>query len=152
MGLFDNLKSVFNKVGGKNTSGNSGFLGLQAPTKFDLSSNYNQNVNNTGSYNLPLSNNIGGTNNNKALGDYSFTKEVSDFIPDTDFAKKVTNMSSQVPDMKGKLSEALTSLGSSNDIGMSVPNIDVNGFKYQNGQINPAQQLETRNLYSYILR
>lgn len=135
MGLFDNLK---------------------APEKMDLAQGYNNKVSNTGNYSLPTKNVGVEEPKQKPLGDYSFLKPSSDYVPNTDFAQGIANYKGGLGDkLLGGLQEGLESLASGSTGGSVAPNINVSGFQFTNGQINPAQmaqapQMQNTRLYDYL--
>ena len=147
MGLFDKLSGMFK--GGSVGGGNSVFTDLKSPAKLDLGKNYNTTLNNTGNYNLPTQSTVGTPQQVKPLGDYSFLKNSSEYVPNTDFAKDIAN--AKPSRFKNALAGGLEGLANGGQAGTSVPEIAVNGFNYQNGQINPVEQLQRPNLYSYLI-
>ncbi len=147
MGLFDKLNGMFK--GGSAGGGNSIFSDLKAPAKLDLGGSYNNTVNNTGNYSLPTQNTVGTQQQAKPLGDYSFLKNSSEYVPNTDFVKDIAN--AKPSRFKNALAGGLEGFANGEQAGASVPEIAVNGFNYQNGQINPVEQLQRPNLYSYLI-
>jgi len=147
MSLFDKLSGTFK--GGRAGSGNSVFSDLKAPAKLDLGGSYNNTVNNTGNYSLPTQNTVGTPQQAKPLGDYSFLKNSSEYVPNTEFAQGIANANPNR--FKNALAGGLEGFASGGQAGASVPDIAVNGFNYQNGQINPVEQLQRPNIYNYLI-
>lgn len=151
---FDFLKSGMQSIGnvfkGGGQQGSNLFSNLQAPQKFNLASGYDTGVLNTGDYSLPTQTNFGQTNAKKPIGDYSFTKSSKDYVPNTEFAQNIANK--EASPWKMVLSNGLQTLNEGlGQPAFQTPQIDVTGFNFQNGQINPAQQVKS-NLYNFLVR
>lgn len=146
MSLFDKLGGMFK---GSKTGGESNFLSdFNAPGKFYMGGSYNNTVGNTGNYGLPTQTTFGTQPQTKPLGDYSFTKDSKVYIPDTEFGKKIAN--AEPNKFKNALAGGLEAFSNS-EPNMSIPEISLAGFNYQNGQVNPVEQLQGSNLYYYLV-
>lgn len=130
------------------------------PQGLDLKQGYNNNVNNTGNYGLPTQN-VGfgqAESNTKPLGDYSFTKDSSAYVPNTEFAQGIAEKAKGLTgNLKTGLADALTNFAGGNSA-PKIPQIGVTGFNPVMAQINPAQmvqlpqqQTNISNLYNRLM-
>lgn len=157
----------------KNSGGLFGSLGRSANNFMDsftknLGANLADKLTNTsknaGNYSLNTKNfEFGKSQTQAPMGEYTFAKESSSYVPDTEFANNVVNKA-QNSGLYDKLKTNFqTNLQEGNmpDLGgnYSVPNISGGGFQYSTPQIAQAQMIQPQNnrsnianLYDYLIR